>query len=225
MLPSTERAKVQSKLDPLPLPWRVRLARLLEFRPREMAALAVAAMMVVAGAGFAFWRSLPKPEPRAGATPLPAITPSESPEAAGRLLVHVAGAVARPGVYEFEKGARVVDALRAAGGPVPGADVNSINLARPLSDGERVYVPRKGEAPPPEAGGPAGTGSSAGQKVNINTATATELDSLPGVGPVLAQRIVDYRSKHGPFRSVRDLMKVEGIGQKKFDALKDYVTV
>jgi len=138
--------------------------------------------------------------------------------------------VRSPGVYTLPAGSRVIDALRAAGGAGPGADVRSVNLARPIADGERVYIPRKGEAPAPDVAGGGGTsggssGGAGGGKVNINTASESELESLPGIGQVLAQRIVDYRTQHGPFRDVKDLLKVEGIGQKKFDSLKDHVTV
>jgi competence protein ComEA len=203
------------------------LSSLLEFRPREVVALAVLVVAVVAGAGFAFLRSRPRPEPATQQLPAVAVldsaTPSASPTAS--IVVHVAGAVLRPGVYTVPAGARVGDALAAAGGAASGADVNAINLARPLSDGERVWIPRKGETPPPEPGGGAGGSGSSGGKVNINTASAAELETLPGIGPALAQRIVDYRTQHGPFRTVRDLMKVTGIGEKKFAAIEEHVTV
>lgn len=210
--------------------WRERLRSAMSFTPRELVAIAVVALVIVLGAGIAFVRALPRGG--AAAAPLPVAlesSPSPSPE----LVVYVTGAVAHPGVYDFAAGSRIVDAIRVAGGLTPGADASTLNLAEPLTDGERVYVPRRGETPPPVqsgGGGPAGGGSGSGgsggaAKVNVNTATIAELDSLPGVGPVLAQRIVDYRTQHGPFRDVRDLMKVEGIGQKKFDSLKDFVTV
>jgi competence protein ComEA len=217
----------QSKLEPLGQSWRERLSSLLEFRPREVAALAVLAVAVVAGAGFAFVRSRPKPEPATqpqAVTVVASASPSASPAAS--LVVHVAGAVLRPGVYTFAAGSRVGDAIAAAGGQAPGADVNSINLARPLTDGERVWIPRKGETPPPDpGGGPGSAGGASGGKVNINTASASELENLPGIGPALAERIVEYRTQHGPFRTVKDLMKVTGIGEKKFAALEDQVTV
>lgn len=219
-------------LEATATPWRRRLAHLLEFRPRETAALGVLCAAVVAAAAFAYARSLPRSEPAALASPLPAPSVEASPGSPATLIVHVAGAVRRPGVYALRPGARVIDAVRAAGGGAPGADLGSINLARPLADGERVYVPRRGETPGPEASGVGGVvsggGSSSGsasEKLNLNTATAAQFEALPGIGPVLAQRIVDYRTQHGPFRSVRDLLKVEGIGEKKFAAIKDHVTV
>ena len=210
--------------------WRRRLLDLVEFRPREAIALGVLCLGLVAGAAFAYARSLPRSAPRSLASPIAPASPAPSATASGGLVVHVAGAVHTPGVYTLPGGARVIDGLRAAGGAAPGADLSSINLARALTDGERVYIPRRGETPPPEAAGGAtaqsggGAGTSGG-KVNLNSATAAELEALPGIGQVLAQRIVDYRTQHGPFRSVRDLLKVEGIGEKKFDSIKDHVTV
>lgn len=208
-----------------PESWRERLRKLPAFRPRELIALSVVVAAVVTGAGVAFVRALPRP-----ASPAPSVVPlpsaSESGPAAPPLLVHVTGAVRRSGVYELPAGSRVIDGLRAAGGPAPNADVQALNLARALADGERLYVPRRGEAPPPDPGPGGGSGAGgAGGKVNLNTATTAELDGLPGVGPVLAQRIVDYRAQHGPFRDVKDLLKVDGIGEKKFASLKDLVTV
>lgn len=217
----------QSRLDPLDRSWRERLSDVLEFRPREVIALAILAVAVVAGAGFAFIKARPKPEPSpsaAGVALVAPATPTASPTTS--IVVHVAGAVHKPGVYSFPSGSRVGDAIIAAGGAAPGADINSINLARPLADGERVWIPRKGETPPPEASGAsAGPGGAAGGKVNINAASAAQLEDLPGIGPALAERIVEYRTQHGPFRTIRDLMKVTGIGEKKFAALEDYVTV
>ena len=208
--------------------WRRRLLDLVEFRPRETIALGVLCLLLVAGAAFAYARSLPKSTPRPLATPIAPASIEPSAAASGGLIVHVAGAVQTPGVYTLPAGARVIDGIKAAGGAAPGADLSAINLARPLTDGERVYIPRRGETPPPDAGAGAqaqGGGGSSGGKVNLNSATPAELEALPGIGQVLAQRIVDYRTQHGPFRSTRDLLKVEGIGEKKFDSIKDYVTV
>lgn len=143
---------------------------------------------------------------------------------AGKLIfVHVAGAVQSPGLYEVADGARVADALRAAGGPLENADLDAVNLATKVRDGDKVQVPVRG---PPGASGqsPASAGSVNG-RVNLNTATESDLDGLPGVGPAIAKRIVTYRQEHGGFRSVRDLMKVPGIGAKKFAELEDLVTV
>src|SRR5207245_10451085 len=141
---------------------------------------------------------------------------------ANTIVVDVVGAVRKPGVYDFAQGARVIDAVRAAGGFLPDAEPQAINLARPLVDGEQVVVPKKGETLPGAAGGSA---QQPGGKVNINNATESDFENLPGIGPVLAQKIVDYRNQHGTFRTIQDLMKVTGIGQKKFDSLSAYVTV
>jgi len=206
--------------------WRRRVIDLLEFRPRETIALGVLMVVIVAGAAFAYARSLPKAAPDSVATPLPAATGELTPGGpGGSIFVHVAGAVAKPGVYELPAGSRVIDGLNAAGGATAQADVSSINLARELTDGERVYIPRRGEVPAAEAGAAAPAGGEQAGKVNINTASISELEELPGIGEVIAQRIVDYRTQHGPFKTVRDLLKVEGIGDKKFESIEDHVTV
>ena len=205
------------------------LAKLPTLRPRELIALAVLVTAIVCGAGVAFVRALPRNggSAKAASVGVKPLSSTPSASASPSIVVYVTGAVLHPGVYDFPAGARVIDAVKEAGGPTAQADLDAMNLAAPLVDGSRLYVPRKGEAPPPDAaGGAAGGSGVAGGKVNINTATAAELDAgVPGVGPVLAQRIVDYRTQHGPFRAIEDLMKVEGIGQKKFDSLKDSVTV
>ena len=156
------------------------------------------------------------------------------------IVAHVAGAVAAPGVYRLPRGARYHEAIAAAGGAGPDADVHRLNLAAAVEDGVRLYVPRIGEAgdpasggapvaggsaaPPgsPTAGGPAG---SPGGRVNLNTATVEELGALPRVGPVLAQRIVDFRTQHGRFGAPEDLDAVDGIGPKMLEALLPLVTV
>ncbi len=144
------------------------------------------------------------------------------------IFVHVFGAVRRPGLFELSAGARVIDAVAAAGGLTETADPAGANLARRLSDGEQLYLPEVGEVPagPPAAsGGASGVGAVSGQKVNLNTATAAELDTLPRIGPLMAQRIIDYRDVNGPFAAVDDLRNVTGIGDKTFDGLKELVTV
>ncbi len=141
-------------------------------------------------------------------------------------LVHVAGAVRRPGVYRLPDGARVQDAVRRAGGPRRGADVNAINLAVKVTDGQQVVVPRRTAVtgaspavPPVSAPGAAGPGP----PINLNTATAEQLDTLDGVGPVTAAKIVAWRTQHGGFRSVDDLGQVPGIGPKRLAALRERV--
>lgn len=143
------------------------------------------------------------------------------------LLVHVLGAVARPGLVELRPGSRVVDAIAAAGGLAADANAGGVNLARPVSDGEQLAVPRQGEVIAPQATAP-GAGAAAGASgspVNLNLASATELQALPRIGPALAQRIVDWREAHGPFATPGGLMSVSGIGQTLFDGLKDLITV
>ncbi len=147
------------------------------------------------------------------------------------LYVHVWGAVADAGLYRVAAGARVVDVIAAAGGFADDADPAGVNLARLVNDGEQLWVPRAGEAPSPVAalpGGAAGAAGAAGASgalVNLNTATQAELETLPRIGPALAQRILDWRAANGGFGAVEDLRDVAGIGAKIFDGLKPRVTV
>ena len=156
---------------------------------------------------------------------------SAGPAAAGelraeptpRLVVHVVGAVRRPGLYRLADGARIADALRRAGGATRRADVSLVNLAAPVSDGTQVVVPRR--APPASAAGGEGGGEpgpTAGP-VHLNTATVEQLDELPGVGPVTAQKIVEYREQHGAFSSVDDLDAIPGIGPARLEQLRELV--
>lgn len=141
--------------------------------------------------------------------------------AGGALYVHILGAVGSPGVYQFRDGDRVVDAIAAAGGFAPTADQQAVNLARFLSDGEQILVPVQGAVPP--VTGPAA--SDAAATVNLNTASSSELETLPRVGPATAERIIAWRETNGRFGSVDDLLNVPGIGDKTFESLKDLVTV
>lgn len=162
----------------------------------------------------------------------PPASPSESPET-GMLIVHVAGAVAVPGIVQLPAGSRVHQAVAAAGGGTPSADLNRLNLAAVLTDGQKLYVPQTGEEIPGGLSGSAGQTmegdgggtAAAGGKVNLNTAGVEELDSLPKVGPVLAQRIVDWRKEHGPFKSVEELDAVDGVGPKMLETLLPLVSV
>src|SRR6478735_5220327 len=212
-------------------------------------ALLLGALAVAAGAWFWWQAGLASPEvlPLSGASSDgrrageagadPDRTPPADP-AGGLVVVHVAGSVATPGVIRLQQGSRVDDAIAAAGGAAQDADVNRLNLALVVEDGQKIYVPQRGEPlpagpdgagaedPGPGSAGPAGGQSGAhGGKVNLNTADAAELDTLPKVGPVLAQRIVDWRKDHGPFKSIEELDAVDGVGPKMLEALLPLVTV
>jgi competence protein ComEA len=151
-------------------------------------------------------------------------TSAGSVDPSGRLAVHVAGHVRHPGLVRLPAGSRVNDAIRAAGGVTSGADLDAVNLARKLTDGEQVLIPGPGDPPPPlPPGATSAPGAPAGP-LDLNTATVEQLDTLPGVGEVTAGRIVAYRSAH-PFTTVDELLEVPGIGQRRFEQLKDLVTV
>jgi len=192
---------------------------------------AVIALAVLAAGWFAVngtsggTANTPAPGPREATATVEAS--SSVPSAPASVTVHVVGEVRHPGVYVLAGGARACDAVDAAGGLLGDAEQISINLARVLADGEQIVVPRQGEAPAGTSGagsaaGAAGTGASG--KVNINTATAEQLDALPGIGPATATKIIGDRTSNGPFSSVDDLMRVPGIGPAKFDALKDLIS-
>ena len=230
---------------PRPEPWRGALERLAD-RARELrgdARVGVAALVVVALLAGLIWYRLgaggSSPATtgrRAPATSAPAATgspatggPAGAAKKGERVTVHVAGAVAKPGVYDLGAGARVIDAIEAAGGGVPDADLNRLNLAAKVADGQRVLVQRVGEAAPagPSAGGSSAGGGAADPSglVNLNSATQPELEALPGIGPTLAEAIIAERERRGGFRSVNELRDVRGIGEKRFADLKDAVTI
>jgi competence protein ComEA len=195
---------------------------------RGVRALAAVAVLVVLVAGFLTWRARPRQQPVAEQTQIQtsADTSVGTTSSATAVVVAVGGKVQRPGLVRLPSGSRVADAIDAAGGVLPGTDLSYLNLARKLVDGELVLV---GITPSGVAGetliGQSSGGGGATSMVNLNTANLTELQTLPGIGPVLAQRIIDYRSKHGTFRSVNDLRQVTGIGDTRFEQLKDLVTV
>lgn len=150
------------------------------------------------------------------------------PPSPAPLHVHIAGAVRNPGVYDLPPGTIVQDAVTAAGGATNEAALQAINLAQPLADGMRVTVPRQADLKNNPAPAPTfitgGSSSQSGDRVNINTADAPALERLPGIGPSLAQKIIDFRESHGPFDRAEDLQSVPGIGPAKFEAIKDMVT-
>jgi competence protein ComEA len=138
-----------------------------------------------------------------------------APSLQGRLFVHVVGGVRHPGLYRLPQGSRVADALARAGGATRKAQVELVNLAAPLADGEQIVVPRRGRP-----GAAAATSVANGGPVHLNTATLIQLDALPGVGPVTAQKILDYRQEHGAFGSVDELDAVSGIGPARLEELR-----
>src|SRR5215218_5985868 len=180
---------------------------------RRALVLAAAALVLLAVAG----RTLAG---AGAASEQPAAQPlvPETPAVAPRLVVHVAGAVKRPGLYRLAEGKRVADAVARAGGAIAPADTAAINLAAPLADGMQVLVPRRAAGPNPAAG------QAPAVRVSLGSATVGQLDALPGVGPVTAQKIVDYRSAHGGFRSVDDLDAIPGIGPARLEQLREVAT-
>jgi competence protein ComEA len=221
--------RVSDLLRPSPPPnWRDRVdsaVALVRSAPRLSAAVAVAVVIVGALGLVLFRRSPPAPAiqlPRAEAAPASTETTT------GEVLVDVAGAVVRAGVVRLAGPGRVVDAIAAAGGAVPNADLDQVNLAAKVADGDRIYVPRRGESPPPApSAGSTSSGSASAQSgpVDLNSASPEQLDALPGVGPATAKAIVEYRTRHGRFRTVDDLLSVPGIGPAKLATLKPLVRV
>jgi len=185
-------------------------------RRRALAVVVFALVVVVAAAHFLL---APAPASSPGAVPpVGAVTNAAAVPAPSGLVVHVVGAVRRPGVYRLREGKRVADAVARAGGLVRRADAAAVNLAAPLADGQQVVVPLRGR-------GAAGFGASSAAPgpVHLNIASAEELDALPGVGPVTAQKIVDFREQHGPFGSADELDAVPGIGPARLDDLRKLV--
>lgn len=156
----------------------------------------------------------------APARPAEALVAAPPPAAAVQLVVHVAGAVSQPGLYRLKEGNRVADAVARAGGATASADTAAVNLAAPLADGMQVLIPSRVVG---AAGAAAGPAAPVG-RISLNAAGVDELDELPGVGPVTAQKIVDYRAAHGGFRSVDDLDAIPGIGPVRIDQLRDLVS-
>jgi competence protein ComEA len=189
-------------------------------RRRILVAVGCLALLLFFGS-----KLLARPQTSAALAP-PAAPPVETTAATTVVVVDVVGAVRKPGLYRLEQGARIADAVARAGGPTAKADVALINLAAPLADGEQVIVPRRGTAAvgsATPAGSSASGGAPTGGPVHLSTATLEQLDSLPGIGPVTAQKILDYRQKHGAFTSVDELDAVPGIGPARLDQLQDLV--
>ena len=196
----------------------------------QVVAYAVAALVVLVvgvrylhGQGGGEPATAPADSGRTAGTPPPV---EIAPRAARAALVHVAGAVRHPGVYRMHDGDRIKDAVKRAGGARSGADLNAINLAAKVADGQQVVVPRRGAAASVAASSPAAGGDGATPPqgpISLNSATAEQLDTLDGVGPATAQKILDYRRQHGGFRSIEDLGQISGIGPKRLAALRGKV--
>lgn len=178
---------------------------------RGVAGLALLAVAALAVTGAVVWRGRPR---TVGVAPPLVVAPAPASAPAALLVVDVAGDVRRPGLVRLPPGSRVADALRAAGGVLPGAATTGLNLARKVVDGEQLLV-----------GVPVAPSGAPGGLLDLNTATAGQLDALPGIGPVLAERIVAWRTEHGPFASVDQLREVGGIGERRIESLRDLVTV
>ncbi|HEY3238762.1 MAG TPA: helix-hairpin-helix domain-containing protein [Acidimicrobiia bacterium] len=205
------------------------VARLRDEHPKGAAVLLA---VVAVAAGLAWYRAglSSGGADVAGALPPPVEAPASSSSTitTAVVVVHVAGAVVRPGLYRLAAGSRVADAIELAGGPRPRADLDRLNLAARLVDGQRVAVSRRGEPVPPgpvDSGPAADGGTSPAGPVDLNTAGTVELETLPGVGPATARKILEERSRRGGFRSVRDLLGVAGIGERRFAELRDRVRV
>lgn len=215
--------------SPSPLIERLRAwSAALEIAPSHVVALLVLASCASAGLVVLWWTARPHPTPSTVPTAAtPAITTPSATPSPGAIVVHVSGAVTSAGVYELTAGARVVDAIEAAGGAVDDARTDQLNLARTIQDGEQIHVPDAAEvasAGPVDRSGHATPGVAAGGRISLNTASASELETLPGVGPVLASRIVEHRERAGGFAAIEDLLQVDGIGEKTFAELRELVT-
>jgi competence protein ComEA len=223
-----------------PRPPAARTGRLVDWYHRirtgeDPVAFGAVVLVVAVGAGFFWYRAgLGGGPAEAGALPRPApVATTSSTGGAVPLVVHVAGAVRRPGLYRLPPGSRVADAVEAAGGPQPAADLDRLNLAGRLADGQRVAVARRGQPEPPGPpgavsgadGGPAAEAGGPAEPVDLNTAGPAELQTLPGVGPATARAILEERARRGGFKSPRDLLGVPGIGERRFARLRDRVRV
>jgi competence protein ComEA len=217
----------------------------------ELAGLVVVIVTCVAGAAFWYLRSLPRPitvaEVPAGAPAAPGASGAEVPFASGvpassvavsgasasgqpvpgSVIVDVTGHVRRPGVYEFPAGSRVIDAIERAGGPRDNAVLSALNLAAPLADGQQIVVPGPKDPIAAVPGAPIVSAAPAapGALVNVNTADATALETLPGIGEVTAAAIIEHRTQNGPFTSVDQLEDVSGIGPSTLEEIRPHVTV
>jgi competence protein ComEA len=186
------------------------------FDRRRVLAVGVLALLVLVVAG----KMLLRPAPPAVPPPVRVAASSPRSASSARLFVNVVGAVRRPGLYRLRDGSRVADAVTRAGGPTPKAQIELVNLAARIADGEQIVVPRRGLA---SSSASASGGAMAAGPVHLNSATLEQLDALPGVGPVTAQKILDYRQQHGAFGSVDELDAIAGIGPARLEQLRGLV--
>jgi competence protein ComEA len=193
----------------------------LNIAPEQKRALIILATFCLGVGGFFFLNSRPAATLQSGPEILQEITPSYAESTTSMVIVNVAGKVVSPGVYELPTGSRVVDALTMAGNQIRGVDISDINLARLLVDGEQILV----GTPPAAAAKKAAARVTSNNPLDLNRATASQLDTLPGIGPVTAQRILDYRAKVGRINAVDELKKISGLGGAKFEEIKDLLRV
>jgi competence protein ComEA len=220
-----------------PRTWRERAEHVADATGTTPGRLFVGAALAAAAVVVGLWLTRPAPAPAEASLPFAStsvrgagvVTTAPSTTEATEVVVDVEGAVVQPGVHRLPSGARVTDAVAAAGGLSPTADGARLNLAAPLQDGQRVYVPAVGQDPPPVVGpsgpGEAGASGEPTGPVNLNTADADALDALPGVGPATAAAIIEHRKEIGGYTSVEQLLDVRGIGEAKLDQLRPLVTV
>ena len=230
--PSSDDAPLLHRPPP-PRSWRERVEQLADATGTTPARILVGGVLAATAVVAGLWLTRPPAQPVEASLPLVSTTMSLPPASTATseaevLVVHVAGAVVVPGIHELPGGSRVVDAIEAAGGLAPQADGARLNLAAPVADGQRVYVPAVGEAaPPPVVGGtgPSGEAGAVPGPVDLNQADEAALDALPGVGPATAAAIIQHRQEIGRFTSVDQLLDVRGIGEAKLEQLRPLVTV
>lgn len=208
----------------VPARLRERWEELLDATGTGARSLVVGVALVGVVLGALWWLTRQAPPPVEATLPLVQVTaPDTTTTTTGPVVVHVAGAVVAPGVHQLPAGSRVIDAVEASGGLTPDADAGAVNLAAAVVDGSQVYVPRVGEVPPVVVTS-SGAADDAGP-VDLNSADAALLETLPGIGPATAAAIIDHRERHGPFTTVDGLLEVRGIGEAKLAGLRDLVRV
>ncbi|HWR42774.1 ComEA family DNA-binding protein [Sporomusa sp.] len=197
---------------------------------KKLIIIIVLACGILAYSFHGFWQKSSDDQARAAVLPPPGNTTTANTTANGtgsEVVVYVSGGVIKPGVYKLSHGSRVVDAVTMAGGFAPGADAAKINLALQLKDEMQINVPYAVVSVGATPGAPAVSSatSNSGDRININTASKAELDKLPGIGPALADRIIEYRTTNGPFKDITDIKKVPGIGDSKYNQFKDKISL